>query len=73
MTRLTDYREKTGLTQKQFAIECGWGKAQGRIGNYESGRRQPVINDMRLIVSTLQRLGVNCVLDDVFPPKDSAA
>ena len=67
------YREELKLSQAEFAVACGFNSAS-RIGNYETDIRSPRISDARKIVSTLNRLGISCGFDDVFPPsKDKAA
>lgn len=64
------YREKSGLSQGQLAEACGWGdKAQSRISNYEKETRTPSLDDMRAIVGALRFAGVECSLDDLFPPQ----
>lgn len=68
MNNLSIYRLQTGLTQAQFAKELNWW--QSRIGNYEAGTRRPSLFAARKIVNTLNKLGVACSLDDVFPAED---
>ncbi|HDR1353508.1 TPA: helix-turn-helix transcriptional regulator [Pasteurella multocida] len=40
---------------------------QGALGHYESGRRTPDLKTARKIVFALNKNGVACSLDDVFP------
>ncbi|MEN3158266.1 helix-turn-helix transcriptional regulator [Alkalimonas sp. NCh-2] len=72
MNRITEWREKAGITQADLAKLCGW-QSQGRISNYESGARMPSLHDCRLIVSALKSAGVSCCFDDVFPPSEHVA
>lgn len=68
MNNIAKIREKLGITQRQLAISLGW--KQGRIGNYETGIRTPSLKTSRQIVSALNQLGANVVLDDVFPAEN---
>ncbi|WP_350578628.1 helix-turn-helix transcriptional regulator [Pseudomonas sp. HY2-MNA-CIBAN-0224] len=65
MNRISSFREKGGISQTALAGALGW--SQGRLSNYESGRRIPSLKDSRAIAVTLNALGVVCTLDDVFP------
>lgn len=49
---LKKYREAMGLTQEQLAVTCGFG-GQSRIGNYERGTREPKIEDLQVLSTTL--------------------
>lgn len=71
MNLISDYRKKNKIKATTLADELGWGKS--RLSNYETGSRGVCINDAQLIVSALNNLGVNCTLNDVFPPQDKAA
>jgi len=43
--RLRKARENAGLSQRELAQACGLGDAaQGRIGNYEGGLREPTLD-----------------------------
>ena len=66
MNLLSEYRKKAALTQAEFASQCGW--SQSRIGHYEAGRRSPSLEDAHVIVAKLQEKGVECSIEDVFPP-----
>ena len=46
-------RERAGLTQTQLQAACGWGEGNGRINNYEKGRRKPDIDDLLVIANAL--------------------
>ncbi|MCE2029254.1 helix-turn-helix transcriptional regulator [Sessilibacter corallicola] len=68
INKIKAYREKLGISQTALATKCGWEKGQVRLSNYETGSREPKLNDMRIIVSQLNKLGASCSIDDVFPP-----
>jgi putative transcriptional regulator len=69
--RIAVYRKKTGLTQAGLATRLGW--MQSRVGNYETGFRDPHLSDARSIVDALNATGkVVVTLDDVFPPDGPA-
>ena len=38
------------LSQREFGEMCGWGNAQSRVSNYESGRRTPPLHDLLKII-----------------------
>ena len=66
------FRKKADLNQTEFGDLLGWG--QSRVGNYESGYRDPGLDECRAIVAALNETGkVNVTLDDVFPPQDRVA
>lgn len=67
MNNIADHRKKAGVSQAKLADSCKWGKS--RIANYEIGIRTPGLNECRTIVEALNKLGVQCRLDDVFPPR----
>ncbi|UVM65300.1 helix-turn-helix domain-containing protein [Pseudomonas sp. B21-009] len=71
MNRISQLRTEGRISQVALAEALGW--SQGRISNYESGRRVPGLSDSRAIVVALNSLGVVCSLDDVFPPDGGAA
>lgn len=74
MNRIQEYREKAGLNQEQLGRKCGWSStAQSRISNYEHGKRTPSLDDMRMIVCALNDSGVECSIDDLFPPQKHSA
>lgn len=76
MNRIEHYRKQTGLTQLQASKAAGW-KHQSRWSSYErSGTprgRVPDINDANVIVRVLNEHGIECTLNDVFPPSEIAA
>ncbi|CAG9414887.1 TPA: helix-turn-helix transcriptional regulator [Providencia stuartii] len=67
MNNIAEQRKKLGISQAVLASSIGWG--QSRIANYELSIRTPSLNDCRVIVEALQKLGAKCSLDDVFPPQ----
>ncbi len=76
MNHIQKYRKQTKLTQAELGEAAGLGK-QSRIGNYESGIREPGLDECRAIVTALAAAGaINdageaVTLDDVFPPAES--
>ncbi|WP_322977833.1 helix-turn-helix transcriptional regulator [Pseudomonas sp. C11] len=66
MNRISELRRTARISQQALASQLGW--SQGRVSNYEAGRREPGLDDCRSIVSALNVLGATCSLDDVFPP-----
>ena len=70
MNRISELRGKAKISQIALADELGW--SQGRLSNYESGRRVPSLADSRAITAALNKLGANCTLDDVFPVEGSS-
>jgi putative transcriptional regulator len=67
MNRIATFREGAGIKQRDLVAALGW--TQTRISNYESGRRIAGLAESRAITAALNRLGVKCSLDDVFPPE----
>ncbi|MDG9925454.1 MULTISPECIES: helix-turn-helix transcriptional regulator [unclassified Pseudomonas] len=70
MNRISELRRGAGVAQLALANELGW--SQGRLSNYEAGRREPGLAECRAIVRALVRLGAPCTLDDVFPPEQES-
>lgn len=68
MNLISHYRKQANISQVALAQELGWN--QPRLANYESNLRTPSLEDSRLIVAALKSLGVDCSLDDVFPPQN---
>lgn len=66
MNRITELRNRHQIKQKDLAEQLGW--HQARLSNYENERREPSLADSRAIVKAFRYLGVDCTLDDVFPP-----
>ncbi|HDX3117760.1 TPA: helix-turn-helix transcriptional regulator [Escherichia coli] len=71
MNKIAQQRKKIGVSQAVLASAIGWG--QSRIANYELNIRTPSLNDCRMIVEGLRKLGCQCSLDDVFPPSSNKA
>lgn len=47
-------RLKAGLNQTQLGQACGWGgDSQTRVSNYERGRREPTLGDLRTIAAAV--------------------
>lgn len=69
MNHISDLRVKAKISQIALAELLGW--SQGRLSNYESGRRVPSLADSRAITGALNALGASCTLDDVFPVEGS--
>lgn len=69
--RLRYYRMRACLTQGELGKRCGFKSAQSRIALYESGDRMPPLPVARRIVAVLNEIGIDCTLDDVFPPEST--
>lgn len=67
MNRISEIRRAAGISQLALVEQLRW--SQGRVSNYESGRREPGLTECRAIVRALNSLGADCSLDDVFPPE----
>lgn len=67
MNNISCERKKMGLSQSLLANEIGWKRS--RLSNYEIGLRSPSLDECRLIVETMNRLGCECTLDSLFPPE----
>jgi len=39
------------MSQREFGALCGWGNAQSRCSNYETGRREPSLEDLLKIIA----------------------
>jgi len=52
---IKSFRKNKGLSQVALAKACGWDREgnQGRISNYETGRREASVTDLRLIAKAL--------------------
>lgn len=66
MNTIAEQRKKLGISQAALADVIGWG--QSRVANYELSIRKPGLDECRMIVLGLNKLGAGCSLDDVFPP-----
>lgn len=63
---IRQFRQLNRITAEKLSTEIGWGPT--RLRNYESGLRTPGLDECRCIIHALNRLGVACTLDQVFPP-----
>lgn len=71
--RIRAKRKQRNLTQSELADACGWDSGQARIGNYESGRRSPSIEDVRTIAAALG-VGIwELITDDETHMQESGA
>lgn len=66
MNRISTLRSGKGIKQTALAEALGW--SQSRLSNYESETRLPGLSECRAITNALNKMGVVCDLDDVFPP-----
>ncbi len=72
MSNLAEFRKRAGWTQVELALAAGL--TQGAIAHLESGRtRSPEVRTVRKVVSALCGRGVDCTVDDIFPPEQDAA
>jgi transcriptional regulator with XRE-family HTH domain len=55
--RIAYYRNRSGMSQRALALACGW-ESQSRVGNYESGTREPTLEDINAMA---RALGTNAV------------
>lgn len=72
---LREFRKKAGLSQVELADLVGWGGPAGqrRISYIETSKAQVRLEDCRQLVSALNTAGIDCTIDEVFPPADSAS
>lgn len=71
MNKIKLVRTRHRITQADLARSLGW--SQSRIANYETGIRKPRLEDARLLVTALSKLGAKTSLDEVFPVAGSSA
>ena len=71
MSALSTARKTAGVTQQQLAEMVGL--TQAAIGHYEKLRRTPGLSECRRLVAALNKLGVKCGLEDVFPEDELGA
>jgi putative transcriptional regulator len=55
------------IVQEELKDALGWNHVS-RVSHYEAGKRKGTIEECRDITTALNKLGVECTLDDVFPP-----
>ena len=70
MNQISQKRKEARVSQRVLAEKLNW--RQSRIANYETGIRSPDLASCREIVSALNKFGVVCSIDDVFPPHEQA-
>ncbi|MCX9104027.1 MULTISPECIES: helix-turn-helix transcriptional regulator [Aeromonas] len=68
MNNIKELRDKAGKTQSDLAAELGI--TQGAVAHYEKSRRKPGLNTCRKIASVINNWGVQCSINDVFPPEN---
>jgi len=72
VSALAEYRKRANLTQGELALAAGL--TQGAITHIESGRTSsPEIITLRKIAAALIEHGVDCSVDDIFPPDQEQA
>lgn len=69
LNKIAEFRKEAGLSQMDLATSLN--VTQGTISNYETGYRDPGLNECRAIVKALNAAGIACGLDDVFPRTDA--
>ncbi|MFD3283966.1 helix-turn-helix domain-containing protein [Alteromonas macleodii] len=67
MNIIKELRESKKISGQTLADSLGW--LPSRLRNYENNIRKPGLKESREIVWALNRLGVKCSLDTVFPPE----
>lgn len=71
MNHIKRYRTEAGINQESLAEKIGM--TQGGLSHFENGARKADLVMARKIVAALNEAGVQCSLDDVFPPEQSVA
>ncbi|HDT6076357.1 TPA: helix-turn-helix transcriptional regulator [Aeromonas hydrophila] len=66
MNNIRELRDRAGKTQSDLAAEIGL--TQGAVAHYEKNRRDPKLATCRKITEVINRWGVQCSINDVFPP-----
>lgn len=67
--RIKYFRKAKGLSQQSLATACGW-ESQSRIGNYESGIREPNLADIEKMATALN-ISLGELLQDSAPTEAS--
>lgn len=67
MNNIKELRDQAGKTQSDLAAELGI--TQGAVAHYEKSRRKPGLDTCRKIASVISCWGVQCSINDVFPPE----
>lgn len=65
--KIKQLRQQSKMSQGDLAFKCGDGWDQGRISHYETGRREPSLDDLTLIAKAL-----NVEFNDLFESNSSA-
>ncbi|MCR3891523.1 helix-turn-helix transcriptional regulator [Aeromonas caviae] len=67
MNNIKALRDKAGKTQSDLAAVLGI--TQGAVAHYERSRRKPGLSTCRKITSAINGWGIDCSINDVFPPE----
>ena len=67
MNNIKELRDQVGKTQSDLAAELGI--TQGAVAHYEKDRRKPWLDTCRKIAAAISRWGIQCSINDVFPPE----
>lgn len=68
MNNLRVYRQKTELSGNKFSKKVKL--SSPTINNIENGKKKPSLNTAYRIVKELNTLGVECSIEQVFPPTE---
>ncbi len=71
---LKGFREQAGITQAQLAEAAG--VSQQLVSHLETGLRRAEelgLDRARALVEAINRAGIDCTLDEVFPRSEQAA
>ena len=66
MNNIKELRDQVGKTQSDLAAELGI--TQGAVAHYEKSRRKPGLDTCRKIAAAISSWGIQCSINDVFPP-----
>ena len=69
---LVRYRNSAGWNQAELGLACGWEDAQGRISHYETGKRDPSIDDIYKMADALGIPASALFEEDTAPKTDIA-
>ena len=64
MSRIREFREKSGETQRGFAALVGVSAAA--MSQFEAGSRKPSLKTANKVIEALNAKGVQCTLHEVF-------
>lgn len=65
MNNLRKYRAKTQLSQSALAVQVG--VSQPMVASLEQNKKNPSLVTAQRVVTALNRNGVACTIQDVFP------